>query len=299
MGRELKSVITTFIFPHISTVTAALVVMRQGCDWNDPSRPLFLSTPTAWLMPGLSVPYNPSERTRNSTGATRLTNTSSGGSSDAAPSADGAVGHHAWDPGRPPGQGNTPGQRACPPARALKTRPRAAGRLLWPSGPEQGWKFRTAEVSVRQEGLCTQLLTAEQQVWLNSSYSLPNHTPACRASQSFLNSWARILLSRKHDDRPHHSKWLIRLTYNTNAFNPRPSDQPSWSPALLHSSFKPSEMPGSSHLVGPLLDSPCHLLPLPYLGLMSPVKAPTPKKKSSECEQSPLGRPAHLFSGLR
>lgn len=31
----------------------ALMLMDQVCDCNDPSRPLFLSTPTAWLTPGM------------------------------------------------------------------------------------------------------------------------------------------------------------------------------------------------------------------------------------------------------
>lgn len=85
-----------------------------------------------------------------------------------------------------------------------------SGEAVGSSGPERGRKFRTAEVSVRQEGPCTQLLTAEQQGLSEFQLLTPEpHTPAYRALQSFLNSRARILLSkdtRKHDDKPHHSE---------------------------------------------------------------------------------------------
>lgn len=53
LWEELKSVITTFIFPHISIVKVALMLMHQVCDCNDPSRPLFL-TPGMWVSYSLS-----------------------------------------------------------------------------------------------------------------------------------------------------------------------------------------------------------------------------------------------------
>lgn len=121
--------------------------------------------------------------------------------------------------------GGTPQDRGhAHPTRALKTRTRAAERLLWPAGPEWGRKFRTAQVSVRQEGPGTQLLTAEQQGLAEFQLLTPEpHTPTYRALQSFLNSRARILCPKTQGNTmtdPITAKWLSRLTSNTNTCYP-------------------------------------------------------------------------------